>query len=108
MTLWVVGGEAEFLVEGADDLCEVRGHTQKGSNIVQAFLEKISEIRIHSFSHTIYQYISEMVHAVLFVDSTSDVLNQNSPNLLSSITRIRGQNTILSELVGVNTLWFGY
>ena len=108
MTLWVVGGEAEFLVEGADDLCEVGGHTQKGSDIVQAFLKKVFEIRIHGFRHTVEPYISEMVHAVLFVDSTSDVLHQNSPNLLCGITRIRGQNTILSELVGVDTLWFGY
>ena len=58
-----------------DDMSQVWVHSQKVRNSFEDLVEKLSQLIVDGFGYPIDPDISKVLHAVLLVDSSINVLN---------------------------------
>ena len=87
-----------------DDVSQVRGHSQKARNLFEASLEKLSQVLVDIFDYPIDPDFPKLLHAVLLVDSTINVLKYQPTNILCCIAYVGGYGATITKLVNVDVV----
>ena len=104
LAFWIVGAQAEKFIPCTSDRREYAVDSQFRGYLLQAIRHNNSQEHADRLLHSFNPDIWEMVMAIHFVNSPTNLMLKQPPGLLSGVARVRHDHTMFTQFCNINAI----